>query len=156
MGLEGGGRGEIGHHGESPSAVHDAVITRTDYDMQLDHPIQSLHHVPHHRAVVFCVHANGHLTALDAALQTRPIHLPSTLSHVIAAQVLGEVVGNAVRIALLDKHGEFSVVEVDVSGPREMNGQIVKRGNLLEDLKNAQIDRAEISTDGTINATVSG
>lgn len=136
--------------------MHDAVITRTDYDLQLDHPIQSLHHVPHHRAVVFCVHANGHLTALDAALQTRPIHLPSTLPHVIAAQVLGEVVGNAVRMALLDKHGEFSVVEVDVSGPREMNGQIVKRGNLLEDLKNAQIDRAEISTDGTINATVSG
>jgi hypothetical protein len=56
-----------------------------------------------------------------------------------------------VRIALLDKHGEFSVVEVDVSGPREMNGQIVKRGNLLEDLKNlprsahVHLDHAELS-----------
>jgi hypothetical protein len=57
LGLEGGGRGEIGHHGESPSAVHDAVITRTDYDLQLDHPIQSLHHVPHHRAVVLVCNA---------------------------------------------------------------------------------------------------
>ena len=114
-----------------------------------------IHHVSHHRAHIICVSTNGHITALDSTFQIRPVTLSTYLPNIIASRILS-VIGTLVRIALLNDKGEVNVVEIDISGPREMNGQIVKKGDLLEDIKAPQIVSAEIGADGVINIHLGG
>lgn len=117
-------------------------------DGQLDSMVQALHHIPHHRAVILCVHQNGHLTALDSALHTRPVLTSITLNEVVASKVLSTT-GDKVRIAILAKNGEVVVVEIDVGGAREITGEIVKRGKICG---KAEIAFGDISEDGIITA----
>lgn len=58
--------------------------------------------------------------------------------------------GDKVRIALVAKNGETNIVEIDVGGPREISGQIVKQGKIPG---KAELAMGDISEDGTITAT---
>jgi hypothetical protein len=112
--------------------------------------------VSNYRAPIICVHTNGHLTALDYSLQIRSIALPSTLSSRIVASQIVPSGTNAVRVALVDRKGEVNVVELDLDGPRDIQGRVVKRGNVLVGLKEAEAAFADISTEGIITVITTG
>jgi len=63
---------------------------------------------------------------------------------------------NAVRVALVDKKGEVNVVELDLDGPRDIQGRIVKKGSMCAGLKDAEVVFADISTEGVITVNTAG
>ena len=124
--------------------------------VQLDHPLLSLHYIGTYRAEVLCAHTNGQLSILDASLQTRPVTLPAYPAHEVIAANVTSVSGQTVRAVLLDKKGKVFVVELDVGGPREVSGQVIKKGELLDRSKSGDISDAMISSNGAIAAMTSG